>query len=342
MNNIDKNIFNSYETVETAFNNDLRAFYPNGRTMKARALKGTSYHFKSDKARKRYDVSAEECRIYNLFCNTWNDLNKAQSADNMMVYYKGNVWWFERATLRVKVREMVNAYIDAFEAWLDEKNEDEVTEEATEEVKNSEETEEAKNSEETVTVEEPDNKESSPAVVEYKLIEGFENYMVSSDGKVFSIDYLHTGKMQELKPQTDKGGYLRVCLCANGRCVMKSVHRLVAEAFIDNPDNKPQVNHIDEDKANNRAENLQWCTADYNNNFGTRNERAAKARINHKDLSTPVLCLETGVVYPSVREAERQTGIHRPSISKCLNGKRKTAGGFHWARFVEGDNPIYE
>ena len=133
MNSIDKNIFNDYATVETAFNNDLRSFYANAKTMKARTLKGTDYYFKSDKTGKKYDISAEECRILNLFYNTLNALNKAQQADNMMSYYNGNVWWFERAELRRKVIEMVNGYIDAFEAWLNEKNETVETDEENDE-----------------------------------------------------------------------------------------------------------------------------------------------------------------------------------------------------------------
>ena len=172
-------------------------------------------------------------------------------------------------------------------------------------------------------------------VIEYKLIEGFEDYMVSSDGKVWS---LKKGKKKELKPKTDSCGYLQVCLCSNGRQVQKLVHRLVAEAFIPNPDNLPQVNHKDEDKLNNSVENLEWCTAEYNSNFGTRNERMATALTNYKAFSVPVVCLETGVVYPSTQEASRQTGIDDSSISKCLNGRYKTAGGYHWARFVECTN----
>lgn len=123
MNSIDKNIFKSYETVETAFNNELHAFYPKAKTMKARTLRGTSYYFKSGKTGEKYDISAEECRILNLFYNTLNTLNKAQQADNMMSYYNGNVWWFERAEHRREAIEMVNGYIDVFEAWLNEKNE---------------------------------------------------------------------------------------------------------------------------------------------------------------------------------------------------------------------------
>lgn len=338
MNNIDKSIFSSYEAVETAFNNDLRDFCADGRTMRARALKGESYYFKSSKTGKKYDISPEECRILNLFYNTLNALNEAQRVDNMMVCYNGNVWWFERAELRRKVIEMVNGYIDAFEAWLNEKN---VTE--TEEVKN-EETEEAvveatENVTEGVSDEKTVNDECEAAVVEYKLIEGFEDYMVSSDGKVYS---LKRGKMKEKKPWVSKGGYLDVVLFANGQQVHKLIHRLVSEAFISNPDNKPQVNHKDEVKTNNCVNNLEWCTADYNINYGDHNEKVAKAHINHPDLSVPVVCLETGVVYPSANEAERQTGVNNGNISNCINGKRQTAGGYHWARFIKVDNLIYE
>ena len=179
-------------------------------------------------------------------------------------------------------------------------------------------------------------------VVEYKLIEGYDNYMVSSDGKVWSLNYNHTGEMKELKPILDKDSYLRVNLYTNGRHVFKRVHRLVAEAFVANPENKPEVNHEDEDKMNNCDDNLGWCDRNYNNNYGTRNERSAKTQTNRKDLSVPVVCSETGEIYPSSREASRQTGIDRRNISSCCNGKLKTAGGFHWAKFIEGDNSIYD
>ena len=94
--------------------------------------------------------------------------------------------------------------------------------------------------------------------------------------------------MKELKPWMTSG-YLYVGLWKENTLIKKRVHRLVAEAFIDNPDNKPQVNHRDEDKTNNCVENLEWCTAEYNLNYGARNERAAKTLTNHKAFSIPVV-----------------------------------------------------
>ena len=119
----------------------------------------------------------------------------------------------------------------------------------------------------------------------WRPIPGYEGlYEVSNLGRVRSVDryvkskgesyWLRKGKM--LSPTKDKNGYLKVNLSCNGKHNIIRVHRLVTEAFLPNPDNLPEVNHKDEDKTNNRVENLEWCNRKYNVNFGT-------ARIRSKD-----------------------------------------------------------
>lgn len=119
-------------------------------------------------------------------------------------------------------------------------------------------------------------------------------------------------------------GYLRV----KYKRKMYSVHRLVAECFTPNPDNLPQVNHIDEDKTNNDVSNLEWCDRKYNINYGTRNERVAEKQ--SKPVLQYTLSGEFVKEYPSVSEVERQTGLKHSNICNCCNGKLKTAYGFKW------------
>lgn len=165
----------------------------------------------------------------------------------------------------------------------------------------------------------------------FKSIEGYENlYQISDQGNVKSLKF---GKEKILKPVKDGKKYLCVILCKQGKQKMCKIHRLVAQAFIPNPKNLPQVNHKDEDKKNNAASNLEWCTNVYNINYGTRNERSAESNTNHPKTSKQVLCIETGVIYPSTNEVRRQLGFAQCHISSACNGKRKSCGGFHW-RYV--------
>lgn len=162
-------------------------------------------------------------------------------------------------------------------------------------------------------------------MVRWKDIKGYEGlYMVSDLGDVFGMT---SGK--SLKPYCNNRGYLRVNLCKNGNSKSFFVHRLVAEAFIPNPHGYPQVNHKDENKTNNRADNLEFCDLKYNINFGTGHERATEK--NRK----PVCCVETGIVFKSVTEASRQTGICFQNIAFCCRRPDRTAGGFHW-RYYNG------
>ena len=130
------------------------------------------------------------------------------------------------------------------------------------------------------------------AVYKGVIYEGL--YKVSNLGKILSLNYRNTGKAELMKPVTNTNGYLQVCLRKNKEEKKCLVHRLVAEAFLENPENKPQVNHKDEDKTNNfvflnedgtvnkKKSNLEWKTHKDNINHGTRNERVAKANTNGK------------------------------------------------------------
>ena len=156
----------------------------------------------------------------------------------------------------------------------------------------------------------------------WKDIKGYEGlYQISNLGRVKRVT---TGRI--LKGGKDKDGYLMVKLYKNNIRSNKKIHRLVAEAFIPNPENKPQVNHADENKTNNSLDNLEWMTAKENINHGTRNERAAKTK------SIPIIAtnLTTGESqeFNSTKECARQLRLDPGNITKVLKGKRKTLGGY--------------
>ena len=117
-------------------------------------------------------------------------------------------------------------------------------------------------------------------------IEGYSNYMISNYGRVKSLNYRRTGKEKILSLKKDKKGYYYITLCKNGECKTFKVHRLVAKAFIPNPNNYPQVNHKDENPSNNCVENLEWCTNEYNLNYGKCQEKRIKSRQKTYRIST--------------------------------------------------------
>lgn len=159
----------------------------------------------------------------------------------------------------------------------------------------------------------------------WRDITGYEGlYQISNLGNVKSLGNNKTRKDKVLKQIKNKSGYLHVNLCKKGKSKIHKTHRLVAQAFLPNPYNFTDVNHKDEVKTNNNVENLEWCTREYNNNYGSHNERSTKAR------SKKVQCIETGIVYKSTNEVERKLGFWHTNISKCCCGKRKTVSGFHW------------
>jgi hypothetical protein len=151
-------------------------------------------------------------------------------------------------------------------------------------------------------------------------IAGFEGlYAVTSCGKVWSYK-----SKKFLSQRLDRYGYLLVNLSKNGVQKTYLVHRLVAEAYIPNPLGLPQVNHRSENKTENHINNLEWISAKDNVNYGTRNERAARAN------SKPVHCIELDETFPSLKSAGEELKIHPQCISECLRGKQKTAGKLHW------------
>ena len=172
----------------------------------------------------------------------------------------------------------------------------------------------------------------------WKDIKGYEGlYQVSDIGRVKSFDRMvidkigrkYNKKGRILKPKTGPNGYLRVALCDDcGKPKGFYVHRLVCEAFHENPESKPCVNHIDENKTNNVASNLEWCTYKENINYGTRNTRDAKTK------SKPVGQYTTDgkliKVWQSTHEVQRQLGFDNSFISAVARGKQKTAYGYVW------------
>ena len=167
----------------------------------------------------------------------------------------------------------------------------------------------------------------------WRDIKGYEGlYQVSNLGRVRSLKF---DKERVLSAGNCKRGYLLVVLCKDGKPKPYKVHRLVAQAFIPNPDNLPQVNHKDENPTNNVVSNLEWCDSKYNNNYGTHTERSAKARKNHPNQSKPVFqYTKDGTLvksYPSASEVMRQTGYAQGNISACCLGKLPNTYGFIWS-----------
>ena len=172
---------------------------------------------------------------------------------------------------------------------------------------------------------------------EWRDIKGWEGlYQVSNLGRVKSLErkvwnsrgrgYYMTIPEKILDGYDYGHGYLYVQLSKDGNVKHCRINRLVAQAFLDNPSNLPEVNHKDKIRTNNRVDNLEWCTTKYNAEYSL-----AKAVIGINKVSGLIL------EFPSTMEAERCTGINHSHICNCLKGKRKSAGGFYWM-YAEEEN----
>lgn len=168
----------------------------------------------------------------------------------------------------------------------------------------------------------------------WKSIKDFEGlYEISNLGRVKSLRKWKRASCPDeyiLKPYQNNRGYLLVTLYKKSGKRKFLVHRLVADAFIDNPHNLPHINHIDENVSNNRADNLEWCTPMYNNCYGTAKFRrmitigypVEQRLINNTLIAT----------YTSVSIAQEITGISRTEITACIRGDLASAGGFIWTK----------
>ena len=167
-------------------------------------------------------------------------------------------------------------------------------------------------------------------------VKGYEGlYTVSDDGHVFNKN----GK--EMNHYLLKRGYHTVILWKDNKQKTKLVHRLVAEAFIPNPNNLPQVNHMDENKDNNTLGNLEWCTNDYNCHYGTVNERRRVSGLNgakERGECKEVICLADGKRYYSISEAARQYGIAITRVSSsCI---RRTFGALPFRYYSDYEREV--
>ena len=169
-------------------------------------------------------------------------------------------------------------------------------------------------------------------------------YKVSNLGRILSLNYNHTGKSKLMKLFETKKGYLQVRLYKDSESKWCRAHRLVAETFLENPENKPQVNHKDEDKTNNfvflnedgsvdkEKSNLEWKTPKENSNHGTRNERIAKANTNRNKSKKVLQFSKSGEFireWASLMECSRD-GFGFRNVSSCRLGKIKSAYGYIW------------
>lgn len=170
----------------------------------------------------------------------------------------------------------------------------------------------------------------------YKDIEGYEGlYQVSNLGNVKSlVNNKGIAREKIIKPSICIDGYKRVLLCKDKTIKCFKIHRLVAQAFIENPNNLPCINHKDECKTNNVVENLEWCTQKYNINYGTCIKRRSESQINHPNKSKQVYQYskegELISVWESTKECCRN-GYDQGNVARCCRGERKSHKGYIWS-----------
>ena len=155
----------------------------------------------------------------------------------------------------------------------------------------------------------------------WKPIKNYPHLFVSRTGQVWTTTYSRL-----LKPHKSNRGYLQVSLSKNKTVKLASVHRLVAQAFIPNPDNLSEVDHIDGNKLNNKVENLQWIS---------HSDNCRKACKGYDGKPKPVICIETGKVYKTIKEANRELHIPEAVVSAIVRGEFPSYHGLHFEYYKE-------
>lgn len=168
---------------------------------------------------------------------------------------------------------------------------------------------------------------------QWKKIEGYNNYSVSNFGRVRNDKRNH---MMSPTLRSKNSPYFAVCLTDNdGKAKRKNVHRLVAEAFIPNPNCKPQINHKDGDKENNHYSNLEWVTSSENSihayKLGLKKSTSAQIQKAINATKRPIINRTLGTIHESIVEAAKYIGGQGSGISKCLSGEREHYKGMHFA-----------
>lgn len=174
-------------------------------------------------------------------------------------------------------------------------------------------------------------------------IKDFPDYYVTDSGQIYSRFDSNLGRIRLIKKVKDKGGYERVCLHNEGKQYNRQVHRLVAQEFIPNKYNKPQVNHKNGNRSDNRVSNLEWVSASENiqHSFKQLSKKANTPWLGKfgKDNSSAKMVqqIKDGEIvaeFYGTYEASRKTGINKQVIGDCCRGRQKTAGGYQWKYIV--------
>ena len=163
---------------------------------------------------------------------------------------------------------------------------------------------------------------------QWKKVKGIDNYSISNFGRLRN-DKIGIEKSTRLT----KTGYVIATLKQDGVKYTRYIHRLVADAFVENPENLSVVNHIDENKQNNRFDNLEWCTIEYNNKYGTRIEKMTNTKTERYGTRVAMTDIATGElirIFPSLTKAAEYSGVTKQAIKYAVSNPNHTSGGYRW------------